>query len=316
MTQAHSSKGAAVADRLIQQLHADQPPPYARLLADGPALNGSPLLIRLRDAIAASQQPVEDLLLAEIRPPAAVLRAALDYRRSGKDTDQTFRGMVSGNGSYPFDLPDGIAGIMEKLFEMIKATQAGIEFSERDLFHGHIVAHEANRDIVVVFHAKEYPDQLLNPFQRQRYIGAGLWTDTRTFGGAKSMDERNFLWTLCTNKLFLLTDPGRTGAKADQDFAALIQRDGEPLDSDGKVLGTVYENYFGTERLGVNYFPNHLNDPLFFAPRGGWGVVMYLEQKYPAVDRSTIERIYADTDESLVKTQAELEQMTRNTGTT
>lgn len=317
MTQAHSSNGAAVAAQLIQQLQTNQLPPYARLLADGPALDTSPLLTRLQNAMTASPpQPVNDLLLAEVRPPAAALRAGFDYRQPGKETDRTFRGMVSGNGSYPFDLPDGIAGFMEKLFETIKTAQAGIEFSERDLFHGHIVAHESNRDILVLFHAKEYPDQMLNHYQRKRYTDAGLWTDNRAFGDAKSMDERNFLWTLRTNKVFLLTDPARTGAKADPNFAELIRRDNEPLDSDGKVLGTVYENYFGTELLGVNYFPKHVKDPLFFAPRGGWGVVMYFEHNYPTVARRTIEQIYAATGDSLVRTEEELQQLTKKPTTT
>lgn len=315
MTQANVSRGAIAAADLIKQLHAGKLPSYVVELGDGPDLSQSPVLSTLRTALANPQQPVVDLLMAAIRP-VLTFRGKLDLRSSATDAVRVFRGMVSGDGDRVFDLPGGVAPVMEALFKKIKQEQdkrvtnrqLEIRFSERDLFHGHVVAHESEPDVVVLFHAKEYPDGEFPDYRRAQLQKLGLYTDTRTFGNVASMSERNYLWSLRTNKLYLLTDPNRTGPKANPDFAALITQAGRGVSV--LTAGTVSESFFGTELFAANYFPNHLNTgSLFFTPKGPWAILKHLEVTYPEIDPVEIKRIYAETGESLETTRERLEQL-------
>jgi hypothetical protein len=311
MTAPTRPQGEATANQLLGQLQAAQavfaPPPLPAALR------------KLGEAIdQQSSRPVRDLLMELIRPQIA-MRSSFQFKTpvqmSGTQTqEKVLRAMGAGEGEYAFDLPSlSLTEFLAGMFEGIAKHHPVTKLYERDLFHGHVVPNEATRDVVIVFHAKEYPAGQLSTFTEQRYRDAGLLTANGSFPDtATDMAERNFLWTLRTNRVFLLADPDRTKSTADPAFTNLITPLGKALDQDAKRAGTVQERHFGQELFAVNYFPSHLSgdhqSQLYFAPVGQWAVLVWLEKQFPAIAADEIAQTYAANDDSRNATERVLTQ--------
>lgn len=313
MTTPGITSGQTTATALLTQLTGAKLPGYAKLVCAMPAL--PPALTKVAETIKKeSGRPVSDILMAAVRPDMA-FRGAFAFRnpaapQGNRTQEQVLRNMAVGTGDYAFDLPTlQLNQFVAGLFKEIAAKHPATKINERDLFHGHVIPNEAARDIVIVFHAKEYPVEEFGTGKQNMYRGLNLLTsgvaDFATSGPV--MDERNFVWTLSTNKVFLLTDPGRVKTP-DPEFAKLMldKHGGAPSSLTAKQAGTVQECNFGTELFVANYFPTHLqggdDQQAFFTPVGQWGVLAKLEADFPHIPATEIAKIYASTDDSLNKT--------------
>jgi hypothetical protein len=260
--------------------------------------------------------------LAAVRPnavlrPAFVLQAAVPQSKAAKQ-QTTFRNMANGSGEYAFDLPKlNLCTFMADVYRAITTHFPQIQFNERDLFHGHMVPNEASRDVVIIFHAKEIPSDMLL-FQTNMWSDVNLLSNITDFNlDSPMMDQRNFIWILSTNTIYLLTDPNRKRPGSENaDFAKLILPCNQnKLENKDRKAGTVQEIYFGTEVMSVNYFPNHVtggdNDHIFFTPHsgGGWGPLLHLESLYPRISPQVIEHHYNATGTSLEQTKLILDKL-------
>lgn len=305
-----------MADDLIGALKAGEPPPYAKLLADGPKIPDA--LVALGEDLRKYEgepENIHEVVLEKWRPHLE-LRKDEDFRfnrdvkqQGGTNTPaQGLRKWASGEGGYAMNvnLP-GVHEFMAELFEVIKASHRGTQTNELDLFHGHVVPNAASKDLAIIFHAKEYPREELEPggFKEEVFAKAGIVRPGRgRFGvGDPAMTERNFLWLLSENKIWVLSDPNRTGPAPDPKFAQLLQGS----DERSKQFGTVAESKFGTDIFNVNYFPEHLEGPkgkqVFFAPVGQWAVLFELGMRFPHVRPEQIKEIYDRTGSSRAKTE-------------
>lgn len=92
-------------------------------------------------------------------------------------------------------LPDEL--FIQHLFECIAQNFDHIKLTKTDLFHGHVITTE--NDIIIIFHAKEYPDDL-------------YWWHSQKSGyttQSPEYHERNFLWSCNANIIWLLkAEPG------------------------------------------------------------------------------------------------------------
>jgi hypothetical protein len=305
----------------------------ARLIANGPGL--PQILQTLLTEIGQSRDSVRDIIMNALRP-AMKMRQSLDFQSNvtaapgaTKSTEKALRDWASSSGDYAFDIDiPGMHEFMAELFVLIAQNHTSptgaklTTLNELDLFHAHVVPSERTRDLAVIFHAKEYPIGEINPYKEATNRDAGLLRGgTPSFPqDDQTMSERNFLWTLRGNKIFVVADPKRTGHSADPQFASMIARGGDvgQLDAAGRQVGTVWESNFGQDLMNLNYFPNHLKakgggsgaqGQLFFTPTGQWGAVMMFENKYPHIDPKTIRSVYASTNDSAPKTDAILQTM-------
>lgn len=299
--------GQATADKLVGDVNAGNVPPYLTLVHTCAQLPAA-FATLAQDIQQNAGTSVADLLYAAVRPHAT-LRQQFQMTNPASDAPQQqrrFRDMADGTGEYALDLTTlQIDGFMTGMFTGITAGHPATKFTERDLFHGHILPNEANRDVVIVFHAKEYPDQIVSSFRDGWEQTLNLNTTGRsTFAVSDQvMFERNFIWTLRTNKIFLIT--GAPGSSSPHnDFKALMYEDGAfPTDPTKAECKTVQERNFGRLMLSVNYFPTLLSSqPLFFTPLGGWGVLVKLEAEFPHIPKAVIAKTYADEKESLKTT--------------
>jgi hypothetical protein len=174
------------------------------------------------------------------------------------------------------------------------------------LFHGHVVPNEAGRDVVIVFQAKEYPTGTVNDFRMDQYTKQGLLTPgmAKFSLGDTVMNQRNFIWTLKTNRVFLLNGAIRR-TDPNSDFYKLmidINNGSIPLTGDDVRAGTVQEKVFGRELFSVNYFPNQLSggdaEQVFFTPVGSWGALKKLQTMFPMVAADQVEALFKSKDDS------------------
>ena len=274
--------GAETAEELLNRTREGDAPTYARRLCDGPELPQG--LVELRDTIAQSTGKVIDVVRSELAnrlvPRAQLLRPDGLHEKF----ESNLRDWASGSGGKAFDINiPGINHFMAGLFELIVEHVPDTEINEFDLFHGHVVPTEKPRDLVILFHAKEYPARqaglfpLLSPETIKQATASGVIRNEQSFGDdLKTMTDRNFLWVLSTNTLWALSDPERVGEKKDVDFATLLGVLGieDPelaaLEEYQRTVGTVSEGNFGTDLMNVNYFPQHIpggaREALFFTP--------------------------------------------------
>lgn len=306
--------GKISADKLVANLAAGTLPAGATNVYE--AADALPaVLVKVKDAIGKDPgTSVWDILLGAIRNDI-VFRPEFKFATGAWDAkrDKVFRGMSSGTSEYAFDLPKlNLAGFFADMFVGIVRGHPATAIYEFDLFHGHVVPNEAGRDVVIVFHAKEYPSDVVNQFQMQKYSDAHLLTPGKAPFTSKDalMDERNFVWTLSTNKVFLLNGAIRH-KDLTSEFVKLMDLDGTgKLPPDVIQIGTVQEKLFGPELFTVNYFPTLLaGDPttqVFINPVGRWGVLKHLETKYPKIPPAEITDIYEKSGDSLATTDKEL----------
>lgn len=324
--------GPRAADTLLRALHTGQPITYAHRLF---ATTAPTLLATLLAAIDKDRAvPVADHVLRTLEPRLSPV-ATFTFANKPSDpvrAQSAFRALTSGEGSYAATLapPRGntdatekqntaqLAAFLRSLFTEIPRTHPATATTVLDFFHGHLIANESQRDVCVVFHAKEWPSEETTyrlPAWKQHGFAS---TSTPTFRLADAaMNERNFVWSLRAGGVWLLRDPLRTNAaKRDAGYAELLV-DPAPgkvvtsLDATQWQAGTVPELNFGVDLAGLNYFPTVLAGAeateVIVAPNGQWGVLFHLEQTYPTVPRATIETVYKDTDYSLVQSRDALD---------
>lgn len=307
--------GKATAQDLLKATRGDSSPApgYARRLCDGPKLPD--VLSTIWQVIDNDSAPVREIVLEALYEHMTPRHSLAFTGPVAANAERVLRNWASGEGGYAFDVPlPGLHDFMARLFVLITQHHPGTAINELDLFHGHVVPTESPRDLVVLFHAKELPEEMVSSSQRGMWTSAGvLRPGTPTFKRTEAaMRERNFLWALSTNSLWLLTDPGRTGPGADPSFATLIAPEGRmsELGAQQKVFGTVTESSFGQDLMNVNYFPGQLSgqgsgtaaeQQLFFTPVGSWGVTMALHRTFPTATREEVAATYADAGDSLAK---------------
>lgn len=313
--------GEISANALLLALASGQPPTYATAVHTAAPLPSA--LTTVKQEIAAkTSMSVGDILLGVIRPQI-VFRQSFTFQTANTSADRqkVFRTMSSGTSEYAFDLPGlGLTKWFADLFGGIVTGHPATMLHEFDLFHGHVVPNEATRDVVIVFHAKEYPSDVIGSFQKNRYAANGLIsTGSKSFAsGSSLMNQRNFVWTLKTNTVYLL-DGGNRMKDLDSDFGRLMSPEGDTrqLRSQERTMGTVQERQFGQELFTVNYFPTLLGGDhttqVFFNPVGSWGVLVHLEKAYPGVPSEEIAKIFTATGESLKSTEDKLKAWTPTT---
>lgn len=123
---------------------------------------------------------------------------------------------------------------IQHLFECIAQSFNHIKLSETDLFHGHLIKTE--NDLIIIFHAKEYPDDLY------------WWNKEKSGYTTKSPEyyERNFLWSRNKNTIWLLkAKPG------DKDYGLFLKLiipenfiESEDIEMAIRAY-TVQQDYFG-----------------------------------------------------------------------
>lgn len=146
----------------------------------------------------------------------------------------------------------------------IKVTETAIPWnptvlSRSDLFHGHLIYHSTLKDLIIVFHAKEYPRE--NPSlcsgcsMRKLFdlFSLHLSPQIKTQPATDSYLRRNFIISLRQRKL--------CGANTRiRGFAPLAQSQG-----DGSTLDSVKASDLGKlgEIMNINFFASE-GAPLFF----------------------------------------------------
>jgi hypothetical protein len=99
---------------------------------------------------------------------------------------------------------------LESLFEAIEAESVQWNptvLSRADLFHAHVVYNRDNKDLVIVFHSKEYPNgepSMEDGFPRRRfldYFGESLGSGYHLANPTDRVTRRNFAWSLNENRL-------------------------------------------------------------------------------------------------------------------
>src|SRR5262249_24975780 len=150
----------AAADKLVHDINAGTSTIATQVHACQPL---PPALVALADAIKKNAgTSVFDLFKAVISP-AIAYRNGFAMKTTNTDAarqQRVFKTMASGNGEIAFDLPSlQLDAYLTDMFTGIVAGHNATVINERDLFHGHIVPSEANRDVAIIFHAKEYPDE-------------------------------------------------------------------------------------------------------------------------------------------------------------
>lgn len=312
MTQPHP--GQVAADQLVREINAGTSA-IATPVHTCQALPAA--LVSLADAInKTSGTSVYDLFQAVLKK-TMVFRSTFAVKTPANDTarqQRVFRNMASGNGELAFDLTSlQLDAYLTDMFTGIAGNHAATKINERDLFHGHIVPNEANRDVAIIFHAKEYPDEEFgargNMYQQLNLASPGL----ANFNLASPlMPERNFVWTLSTNKIFLITGAPYSGKSAAQ-FDLLMTSGGSSpsaLSMAAKQAATIQEKNFGVELFTVNYFPSQLaSGELFFTPVGQWGILHKFEVDFPKITPQIIAQTYASTQDSQPQTLALLQKM-------
>ena len=230
--------------------------------------------------------------------------------KTAEEREKYFRNWASGGGDRAFDVQiPGVHEFMANLFVLITTYHPTTHIDELDLFHGHVVPTEDPRDLTILFHAKEYPDddQYLSEHQTTRAKDKGIIRDTtpKFLPSASVMSERNFLWVLSTNTLWLVGDPGHNGPGANPEFASLTAPHGSPVTKLTTLTGTVVESNLGKDLMNVNYFPGHLSggaeQQMFFTPVDSdlrdelkpQHNALAFKTQFPELDLRLIAKVYA-----------------------
>lgn len=308
--------GETAANTLVAAINAGNLPPNVTLVHTCGQLPAA--FATLAQTIQQNHgTSVFDLLYAAVRPhitlrPSFTMATAV-ATKDQPEQQSRFRDMANGSGQYAFDLAGlQIEAFVTSMFTGIVAGHHATAFTERDLFHGHFVPNEANRDVVVVFHAKEYPVDMLNSFQIQRFQRLNLETPNMFVFDADNpaMYERNFIWTLRTNKIYLVTGAPKSPSPASTFRDLMCLKGVFPTEPIQVKCGTMWEQNFGDELFSVNYFPTLLaSQPLFFCPVGQWGVLVSLEAQFPNIQPAIIAQTYQAQNYSLAETTKVLRTM-------
>lgn len=148
----------------------------------------------------------------------------------------------------------------EKLFKFIPDAFFDwnpVRFSRADLFHAHLIYNATERDLFLVFHAREYPDDLLafspSRFKLLDYFNEQLPAHLSTKNPTREFTRRNFVWSLQRNRMCAVDTTEET-------YKSLRDPDSDP-----STLNQLALSDFGEkgEMAIVNYFPKE-RAPLFF----------------------------------------------------
>lgn len=121
-----------------------------------------------------------------------------------------------------------------------------------DLFHGHVmVLHDKETnfcDIVIVFHAKEFPADLPEAGGFKNRAASPTNFNMRN---DKAFNKRNFVYSLRSHTLVNLQK--NSSGKDYQKYKELITEYDPSFDL---MVNTLREHYFGKNLFDINYFPN------------------------------------------------------------
>jgi hypothetical protein len=131
--------------------------------------------------------------------------------------------------------------------------------SRADLFHAHMIYSHEQKDILIVFHSKEYLDgepSMGEGFPRRRlleFIGESLSTEISLTRPTARATRRNYIWSLTKNKICGIDTTRET-------FATLAEEPVYRCTLDQRKLTELEKN---GEIANINYFPAE-QVPLFF----------------------------------------------------
>jgi hypothetical protein len=221
-----------------------------------------------------------------------------DMLPSDTDARNEIIGRSSGAGTSIMALPPDVQTFLVALFHLIEKNHSTTKLNELDLYHGHMFMNDVAKELGIIFHAKELAEEMSGaPFTKANTtVPATPFSNTEP-----AFLERNFMWVMSTNALWLLGDKDRTSKfsrisegmsdstipsweryallKKKNNDSGLSDEEETELYSlfetygDHKVIGqqmaagTVKAQALGEELLDVNYFANTQGAPLFF--RGG-----------------------------------------------
>ena len=189
LAQAATNKYAVVTDGLDAVPAELAAIAESRILADGTGDKAKELLTALSDGVAA---------------------AGLSQASSLSQDKGFYKVENWASGGAPFRRfkDAALTDYMDDLFLTVAATAASLTgeppgkiLRRHDLFHGHWVFSDAAKDILIVFHAKEYPENL-----EQFKAGAAKALEGANYEAFASADRRFKLrcpiWSMKQNKLF------------------------------------------------------------------------------------------------------------------
>ena len=154
---------------------------------------------------------------------------------------------ASGDSASARTFDQAITDFFQRLFQEIINNCPEILLSEVDLFHGHLIS--TPNDLLLVFHAKEYPYDLefakykaalkINPSVKQFYSSDDAYK------------TRNIIWSLKQNHFYQLdTSPGSP-------FHDLIKSEIYDFAPDLVVkANALQQEYLGDNIADINYFTN------------------------------------------------------------
>lgn len=214
----------------------------ARILADGKGDKAKELLATLSDEVAA-----KDLSQA----------SALSQEKGFYKVEN----WASGGAPFRRFKKEALTHFIDDLFGMVAAVLASVTeeppqkiLRRHDLFHGHWVYNEAAKDILIVFHAKEYPENL-----EQFKAGAAKVLEGVNYEPFASADRRFKLrcpiWSMKQNKL-LSTD----FTASDNPYRELLDNP-DLTQRDNPLL--LSQTNLGTCIADVNCFSNEGVDSFF-----------------------------------------------------
>lgn len=155
----------------------------------------------------------------------------------------------SGNGEKPRRFNEDITNYLEELFKAINKSFPDTELNLIDLFHGHMVMDESyyNKDILIIFHSKEYPSNL----EKQKTEMAIKEESALKLFDTKNevYKKRNYIWSLRKNKIW------RIDTSKDSGFCNLVK---SPIydfcPEEVMEANAMQEAYLGQNICDINYF--------------------------------------------------------------
>lgn len=158
----------------------------------------------------------------------------------------------SGNGEKPRRFDEEITNYLEELFKVINKSFPDTELNLIDLFHGHIVMDESyyNKDILIIFHSKEYPSNL----EKQKTEMAIKEQPALQLFDTKNdvYKKRNYIWSLRKNKIW------RIDTREDSEFCNLVK---SPIydfcPEEVMEANAMQEAYLGKNICDINYFRDY-----------------------------------------------------------
>ena len=210
--------------------------------------------------IKNTETPAHGTQEIDLHSPIYLMAQESGLRFSNLERPSWFSG--GNDKNYRLPKSDSFGNYFKTLFS--KITEAAIPWnptvlSRSDLFHGHMIYHRGLKDLLIVFHAKEYPRE--NPSlcagcsmrKLFDFFGLHLPAQIKTQPASDSYLRRNFVISLGQGKLC----GANTRVRA---FAALAQGQG-----DGSTLDAAKASDLGKagEIMNINFFASE-DVPIFF----------------------------------------------------